>query len=378
MKEVIETLELYYQPLTQKEKHWDFFLALSDYVGFIISEKILLDILIEEYDKDVAEQAKIRQYEKQCLEELELKKKKLISLTEKSGAKSKELLDAIALLKGTHYDDAESFEGCLFEVARYLSAEKGREIVKEFIVSDAEYKKYSGANSNQYGNFIFSKTLSTKHDLEHRYKSRRKIEVWQSIEALFTAYKVIVDGDQLKYNFEKEYAKKEKMDPIYRFIKSHTFLFAFGDVRRLNDYVDFGFDPEIDGLNYLEFEKFKMYAGRVHLFLINQYRKRHNKTEIREVKFDEYKSVLLIGIKPIKLTKFSNQYHFLKIMFQKPEKDWQYSEISELMDPLNKRPWKQLYDVASAIKSKIAIKTGIEDFLITTTQSTQINKKYLS
>jgi len=45
---------------------------------------------------------------------------------------------------------------------------------------------------------------------------------------------------------------------------------------------------------------------------------------------------------------------------------------------LNQRSWKKLYNVADAIKKKVATETGIKDFLLTTTQSAQINKKYLS
>lgn len=378
MRSVIETLELYYQPLTQQKKHWDFFLALSDYVGFIVSEPDLLGILTEEYKKDLAEQARIAEYEKRSLKELEPKRNKLLAIVEKSGANSEGLKYAVSSIKNTPRlpQNAGYLEGSLFEIARHLAEEKGMEIVKEFIVSNDEYRKYTGAHSNTYGNFVFSKIFSSKIDYQRRYEVRRKIEIWQSIEALFTAHKAITVMDQLTKNFEEEYAKRAKADPTYKFVKDHTVYFAYGDVRKLRDYT--GFQPEIDGMNYLELEEFRTYTRRVHLFLINQYRKRPDKVNIGEVKFDEYKSVLLIGTKPIKLTKFSNQYHFLKIIFQEPEKDWQYSEISELMDDLNKRPWKQLYNVADAIKKKVATETGIKDFLITNTQSAQINKKYLS
>lgn len=286
MRSVIETLELYYQPLTQQKKHWDFFLALSDYVGFIVDEPDLLGILTEEYKKDLAEQAKIAEYEKQSLEELEPKRNKLLAIVEKSGANSEGLKYAVSSIKNTPRlpQNAGYLEGSLFEIARHLAEEKGTEIVKEFIVSNDEYRKYTGAHSNMYGNFVFSKIFSSKIDYQRRYETRRKIEIWQSIEALFTAHKAITVVDQMTRNFEEEYAKRAKTDLTYKFVKDHTVLFAYGDVRKLRDYT--GFQPEIDGMNYLELEEFRTYTRRVHLFLINQYRKipEKNQAEIRGVK----------------------------------------------------------------------------------------------
>ena len=316
MRSVIETLELYYQPLTQQKKHWDFFLALSDYVSFIISEPDLLGILTEEFAKDLAEQAIITEYEKQSLKEMEPKRNKLLAMVEKSGANSEGLKYAVSSIKNIPRlpENAGFLEGSLFEIARHLAQEKGMELVKEFIVSNDEYRKYTGANSNVYGNFVFSKTFSTKIDYQRRYEARRKIEIWQSIEALFTAHKAITVMEEIKKDFEEEYAKRAKADPTYKFVKDHTVMFAYGDVRKLRDYT--GFMPEMDGVNYLELEEFRTHTRRVHLFLINQYRKRPDKVNVGGVKFDEYKSMLLIGTKPVKLTKFSNQYHFLKIMFR--------------------------------------------------------------
>lgn len=119
MKNLIETLELYYQPLTQKEKHWDFFLALSDYVRFIISEPDLLDILFEEYKKDLAEQEKIASYEKQSLREQEIKKKKLIALTIKSGANSEKVLNLAR------------YRGCKTKTAAPNSCAAGRDHLQQ-------------------------------------------------------------------------------------------------------------------------------------------------------------------------------------------------------------------------------------------------------
>lgn len=96
--------------------------------------------------------------------------------------------------------------------------------------------------------------------------------------------------------------------------------------------------------------------------------------------FDEEKSVLLIGAIEVKIQKFSKQYSMLRIIFKDfdcTEKDWQFSEISELLDVQAEFDWKKLYNIADAIRKNIAIETGIKDFFILTTQSLKINPSYL-
>ncbi len=70
----------------------------------------------------------------------------------------------------------------------------------------------------------------------------------------------------------------------------------------------------------------------------------------------------------------------LEIIFKNKEnagKDWQFSEIAELIDNEADFDWKKLYNIADAIKKHIAIETGIKDFFMLTTQSVRINPQYL-
>jgi len=100
------------------------------------------------------------------------------------------------------------------------------------------------------------------------------------------------------------------------------------------------------------------------------------KTE-KELFFDPDKSLLIINGQQIKIRKFSDQYHLLRILFEEKLKDWQFSEIAELIDSEKAFKWKNLYNSANEIKKKIAIETSIKDFFITTTQSIKINEEYL-
>jgi hypothetical protein len=89
------------------------------------------------------------------------------------------------------------------------------------------------------------------------------------------------------------------------------------------------------------------------------------------------RSILNIEDYEIKIQKLSNQYHLLSILSQDPSKNWEFSEIAELID--REREWKKWYNVADAIKKKVSITTKgqIEDFLITTTSAVQINPSYI-
>jgi hypothetical protein len=93
--------------------------------------------------------------------------------------------------------------------------------------------------------------------------------------------------------------------------------------------------------------------------------------------FNGEKSILTIHSKPCHIRKYSKQYELLKVIFSDTKKDWQYSEIAELIDPADRIVWKTLHSQIMAISRKIAIDTQIKDFFITTTQSVRINPTFL-
>ncbi len=95
------------------------------------------------------------------------------------------------------------------------------------------------------------------------------------------------------------------------------------------------------------------------------------------VYFDKDKFVLCVNKKEIKVQKFKDQYHTLRIMFEEPNKEWFFSEISEKCDASANYTDKKFYNAIYQIKQKLKGK-GIDDFFITTGQSVKINEKYLS
>lgn len=95
--------------------------------------------------------------------------------------------------------------------------------------------------------------------------------------------------------------------------------------------------------------------------------------------FDEDKSRFYVQGEEIKIKKFGDEYHTLKVLFEDLEelsKEWFFSEISEKLNDFSvddKKYYNAIYQTGMKLKLK-----GIDDFFITTKQSVKINSKYLS
>ncbi|MFA5880383.1 MAG: hypothetical protein WC860_09505 [Candidatus Margulisiibacteriota bacterium] len=98
----------------------------------------------------------------------------------------------------------------------------------------------------------------------------------------------------------------------------------------------------------------------------------------KKLYFDEDKARFYVQSKEIKLLKFKDEYHTLRIMFENPKEisqEWFFSEIAERNE--SKLDDKKYYNAIYQLRIKLE-KQGIKDFFITTKQSVKINKKYLS
>jgi len=75
-----------------------------------------------------------------------------------------------------------------------------------------------------------------------------------------------------------------------------------------------------------------------------------------------------------------DQKDFLKIIFKDKKqlnKEWFFSEICEIFDREMDNNDKKFYNASYQINLKVAQKTPIKDFLITTKHSVRVNPKYL-
>lgn len=112
-----------------------------------------------------------------------------------------------------------------------------------------------------------------------------------------------------------------------------------------------------------------------------------NKRKIDDTKkeykilFDKEKSILIINDRNIKIGKFNDQYHLLRIFFEdikEIKREWFFSEIAEKYDEVKTLPDKKFYNAIYQINQKIAIETNIKDYFTRTNQSFRINPRYLN
>lgn len=104
-----------------------------------------------------------------------------------------------------------------------------------------------------------------------------------------------------------------------------------------------------------------------------------NENSDKKLYFDPDKSRFYVQGKEIKLLKFKDEYHTLRVIFENTDelsKEWFFSEIGEQIDESNLDD-KKYYNAIYQLRLKLE-KQGIDDFFITTKQSVKINKKYLS
>lgn len=96
-------------------------------------------------------------------------------------------------------------------------------------------------------------------------------------------------------------------------------------------------------------------------------------------RFDPDKSRLYVSGKEIKIRKFTDQYHTLRVIFEDPKemgKEWFFSELVEKIDQ-HKPNEKRYYNALNQVRYKL-VTAGFPDFFVTTTQSVKIRPKYLS
>lgn len=192
-------------------------------------------------------------------------------------------------------------------------------------------------------------SLSSLEDLfiamESRSKSKKKSKNYPDLGKWLKELELIYsDGDSIWYDIQKNSFSSS----------SHPDIFTFSR------------------------ELFEIYTTRVHLFLIEEFGKESQVNEVISdgLSYDRERGVLCLRKKQIEIRKTSRQYEVLNTIFNDLNKDWQYSEIMEEIDPENYK-WKLLYDVIGAIKRKVATETGVKNLFITTTQSVKVNSEYL-
>lgn len=239
--------------------------------------------------------------------------------------------------------------------------------------------KLDGTSKNGLTRSFFSSGLSLKLHTKPFGFARQKDILLKHIEDNYTEYKrndleignPFVEpeyiGDNQSNQIELKVKEENKERDLFLFV--HTMIslerdgyfrikkFSFG-TKEMFDLYDRGFLFEIE---------------------VNEDTFSEDIKQKTSSSFDPDKSRLYVHGKEIKVKKFGDEYHTLRVIFEDPEdlsKEWFFSEIREKIDE-SILDDKKYYNAIYQLKLKLG-KQGINDFFISTKQSVKINRKYLS
>jgi len=207
--------------------------------------------------------------------------------------------------------------------------------------------------------FQKQREILLKH-IEEQYNKYHRIDL--EIENPYVKPEYI--GNNRTNTIEISVSEKNEEKELFLFV--HTMIALSHDKEFL-----------ITDFNYGTKDIFDMY-DRGFLFQVKLIRNLFNDNKRKEkVYFDTEKSILFVNDNEIKIQKFNDQYHTLRIIFEEQNEEWFFSKISEKYEPADNLPDKKFYNAVYQITQKLKGK-GIEDLFITTRQSVKINEKYLS
>ena len=255
------------------------------------------------------------------------------------------------------------------------STEKVDEFLDEYmyLFKNNELKGISG---NGLTRSFFSSGLSLKLYTKPFGFERQKEILLKHIEENYTEYKrkdleignPFIEpeyiGDNQSNQIELRVKEENKERDLFLFVHSMISLekddyflvkkFTFG-TKEMFDLYDRGFLFEIEVNENTFSEDIKQKTG---------------------IAFDPDKSRFYVQGKEIKIKKFGDEYHTLRIMFEDLSKEWFFSDIGERIDESNLDD-KKYYNATYQLRLKLE-KQSLNDFFITTKQSVKINQKYLS
>ncbi len=236
-----------------------------------------------------------------------------------------------------------------------------------------------GISKNGLTRSFFSSGLSLKlHTKPFGFEKQKEI-LLRHIEDSYTEYKrrdleignPFIEpeyiGDNQSNQIEIRVKKENKERDLFLFV--HTMIALENDKHFLVKKFSFGTK-----------EMFDLYdRGFLFEIEIDEYTFSKDLKQKTSTYFDTDKARFYVQGKEIKVKKFGDEYHTLKVMFEDPEelsKEWFFSEIREKIDE-SILDDKKYYNAIYQLKLKLE-KQGVNDFFVSTKQSVKINKKYLS
>jgi len=274
MKNVIETLDRYYQSFINQKGDWEFFLSLADYAGCIEDTpqlKKLIDNLITKKDNTFK---KIEQYEKNAITEIKKAKTRVLEIIRKNKIAYPELKEKISEFEKYENKDnvglasqVELLYATITAILQSLSEHGYKPLIKEFLIKRKSFEHKEKGIVEYVEEYTFSKFiyLTRCELLDLRKKLNEGIELWTCWGKLNSVYTVIFKADEEKKKIDK--MRQEGIDP----------LIIFGEMEEEMEKIQRAKNSIPSGLSYFIRSNYELPASRIHNYLIQELSKEETK-----------------------------------------------------------------------------------------------------
>lgn len=221
MKNIKENLERNFQLFSNRQQPLDFFNDLAGYLDDVFSVPELREVFIKQLERRNSLYKQRWKLEKQAMAEIREAKQKIEKILKKRKIGPKELkrfrtspilphVDLNIMQEWEEYESgrtqtgdggnmrcnrrSDDYNDLVDDMAANLFTRGHKDYVKEFLVSDDEYRTYyrriNGSGvvsraSNPNGNFIFSRALPERWEVEHLIHAERLTLPWGAFEKLY-------------------------------------------------------------------------------------------------------------------------------------------------------------------------------------------------
>lgn len=371
-----ELVERHYQSFINQPHPREFFLGMVEYIDYADS--------IPEFNQ--AFQALILQGKSEELKLLTLEKKIIKPMVTAFAKLSKYVKDN-NIEHGGIIEAINSFNSKV-EGSTISSARLPKSLLDE--LADITYNLYKmpehQAFASKFVEFSRDKSYVRHHysikgyedysAFEEEYQRQSKSSLWGIFFYVLNRYQAITSGRARHRELVKEHRKKSHVSIAWELMNTGSIVGEWNSIEDGNSR---------ERPLFFRVEDYKPKLERLHNYLL-RYEAIPLPTPAEEKKslsFDPKTSKLAFNgaTLVISKTRDSQQHYLLKALFSNPKKEWDLDELWEKFsgekDYRQSTHWKKLYNLVSAINTKIAVQTQIRDLILMNKSSLSINAKYL-
>ncbi len=368
----LKILEEYYKVAKEQMSAWDFFLNTAEYVRFVQNNSQLTEAVkkLEERHKQAYEA--FQKIDNRAIRELENATKTITETIKRANINLEPVNNVLRELQAYNaggilrsMSKVHKLDEYLFNIARTLKASGFENAIQQFIDNQKKAQ-------NIYGNFIFSPTLPLRDDAEEELKIKQKTEIWGAWEDLPFVSRIFFD----EINLTEELKSISHKNKLKRW-ELMNYLGVRGEFKQMRTQ-----QKSENELIFFKVSDFRNKLDRIHNYFITELLSdKENKPQ--RLDFDPKTSTLYFTGEAITISKRAENdaHELLKTIFKDKVKIWNSDEILEDWQVSHTKsliPKNKVYQAGKAVNRVVAQETKIKDFLIVSTKTVAINKKYLN